>query len=126
MAAAISPTGKITRYQYTIDFEPATFRLALVEASEGKIGTSFDQILLWCMHYDPNANRYSADARKLLSVVAGLFVLAMVGLLAPFWFSKKSASGSTPSSQLSEAKSEEPSSEDGSDPSVSENREVSV
>jgi hypothetical protein len=28
-------------------------RLGLVEASEGKIGTPVDQVLLFCYHYDP-------------------------------------------------------------------------
>ena len=55
--------------------------------SMGKIGSSLDAFVLWCSHYDPYENRYSASARMLMSVCAGGFVVVgMVGLL-PFWIS---------------------------------------
>ncbi len=63
-------------------------RLALLEASEGKIGTTLDAFILWCMHYDESENRYSADARKLLAVGAGFFVMVVLAFSYPFWFSK--------------------------------------
>ncbi len=75
MAVAISPKGKITRYLYDVAFDPATMKMALLEASEGKIGTPLDSFVLWCMQYDANENRYSADAKKLLSLAAGAFVV---------------------------------------------------
>ncbi len=89
MAVAISPKGKITRYLYDVAFDPATMKMALLEASEGKIGTPLDSFVLWCMQYDANENRYSADAKKLLSLAAGAFVLIVIGSTAPFWFSKR-------------------------------------
>ncbi len=91
VAIGISPSGKITRYLYTVGFTPETIRLSLVEASEGRIGTTADQILLWCFHYNPDENRYSADARRLLSFAAGAFVLIGLGASAPFWFSRRKA-----------------------------------
>ncbi len=91
VAIGISPLGKITRYLYTVGFTPETIRLSLVEASEGRIGTTADQILLWCFHYNPDENRYSADARRLLSFAAGAFVLIGLGASAPFWFSRQKA-----------------------------------
>ena len=91
VAIGISPSGKITRYLYTVGFTPETIRLSLVEASEGRIGTTADQILLWCFHYNPDENRYSADARRLLSFAAGAFVLIVFGASAPFWFSRRKA-----------------------------------
>ncbi|MDZ4847737.1 MAG: SCO family protein [Pirellulaceae bacterium] len=91
VAIGISPSGKITRYLYSIGFAPETIRLSLVEASEGRIGTTADQILLWCFHYNPDENRYSADARRLLSFAAGAFVLIGLGASAPFWFSRQKA-----------------------------------
>jgi protein SCO1/2 len=89
VAIGISPHGKVTRYLYSVAFPPETLRLALVEASEGRIGTTADQILLWCFHYNPDENRYSADARRLLSFAAGAFVLIGLGASAPFWFSRR-------------------------------------
>lgn len=88
VAILLSPSGKITRYLYSVRFEPETLKLSLVEAGEGKIGTTADQILLWCFHYDPSANRYSADAKRILAFAAGAFVLIGSGVLIPFWFSR--------------------------------------
>jgi protein SCO1/2 len=89
-AAAIflAPNGKITRYLYELGFNGNTFKMAALEAGEGRIGTSMDMIALWCVHYNPMENRYSASARRMLSVAAAFFVA--VGLVAsiPFWWSK--------------------------------------
>ncbi|MCE3017288.1 MAG: SCO family protein [Pirellula sp.] len=88
-AMMISPKGRITRYLYEIGFTGETLKMALVEAGEGKIGSSLDAFVLWCSHYDANENRYSASARLLLSVCAGGFVtVGLVGLL-PFWISNR-------------------------------------
>lgn len=94
VALMISPKGVVTRYLYSISFDPETLRLSLVEAGEGKIGTTSDQILLWCFHYNPSENRYSADAKRLLSFAAGAFVLIGVGISIPFWFSRAPGSSS--------------------------------
>jgi protein SCO1/2 len=36
--------------------------MAIVEASEGKIGNAVDQLLLLCFHYDPATGKYSRNA----------------------------------------------------------------
>ena len=48
----LTPEGKISRYLYGIQYPSRDLRLGLVEASEGKIGTPVDPILLFCYHYD--------------------------------------------------------------------------
>ena len=53
-AAIIStPQGKISRYLHGVHFEPKTFRLSVVEASKGVIGTITDSFALFCFRYDP-------------------------------------------------------------------------
>src|SRR5271154_5736938 len=42
----LTPEGKISRYFYGIQYPSRELRLGLVEASEGKIGTPVDQVLL--------------------------------------------------------------------------------
>lgn len=92
-AIFISPKGRITRYLYEVGFTPETLKMALVEAGEGKIGSYLDAFVLRCYHYDANENRYSANARTLLSITAGLFVIIGVISSLPFWISwrRKSA-----------------------------------
>lgn len=86
-AIFISPKGRITRYLYEVGFTPETLKMALVEAGEGKIGSYLDAFVLRCYHYDANENRYSANARTLLSITAALFVTVGVISSLPFWIS---------------------------------------
>lgn len=82
----LSPKGMVTRYLYSPSIEPNTMNMALIEGSQGKLGTSLDAIALWCMAYDPASNRYTAVGYKMLSLGAAAFVLMLLGLTAPFWF----------------------------------------
>lgn len=86
VCVAMTPEGRLSRYLYGVTFDPQTLRLALVESSAGKIGTTLDQILLFCFHYDNQAGRYSLSARRLMTA-AGLFttVLLISVLGRMFW-----------------------------------------
>jgi protein SCO1/2 len=46
----LTPDGRVSRYLYGIEYPARDLRLALVEASGGKIGSPVDQILLLCYH----------------------------------------------------------------------------
>lgn len=88
----ISSEGRICRYFLSLGEEPAQFKLALSEAGEGKLTTTMsDSFVQMCYSFDPEANRYTADARRLLSFSAGAFVLLVLGFTAPFWFSGRAA-----------------------------------
>ena len=54
----LTEKGVISRYLYGISFPSRDLRLALVEASEGKIGNTVDKLILYCLHYDPDAKGY--------------------------------------------------------------------
>ncbi len=83
----LSADGRICRYFLSLGQEPAQFKFALSEAAEGKLNSTMsDTFVQMCYSYDPDANRYTADARRLLSFSAGAFVLLMLGFTAPFWF----------------------------------------
>ncbi len=56
----LTPGGKVSRYFYDIKYSPRDVRLGLVEASENKIGSPIDQVLLFCFHYDPAEGKYGA------------------------------------------------------------------
>jgi len=76
-AAAIfvlTPDGRVSRYLYGVEFPARDLRLALVEASEGRVGTSFDRLLLTCFRYDPASRRYEP-------YVMGVVRVAMLGVL---------------------------------------------
>jgi protein SCO1 len=58
----LTPDGRTSRYFYGFEYKPRDLRLAIVEASEGKVGTAVDQFLLLCFHYDPITGKYSRNA----------------------------------------------------------------
>jgi protein SCO1/2 len=79
-AAAIlilTPDGRINRYFYGVQYPARDFRLGLVDASEGKIGTLTDQALLYCYQYDPMTGKYGLVVMNVLRAAGGLTVLAL-------------------------------------------------
>jgi len=55
-----TPAGVLSHYLYGIEYPMRNLRLALVEASEGRIGNPVDRLLLFCYHYDPSTGEYTA------------------------------------------------------------------
>ena len=79
----LTPKGHVSKYLYGVEFAPMDFKLAMVSAGEGKIGTLLDQALMYCFHYDPATGKYSvaimtfvrlAGAVTLLGILAFVFV----------------------------------------------------
>jgi protein SCO1/2 len=87
-AAAIfvlSPDGRISRYLYGIDFPARDMKLALVEASKGKVGTTLDRVLLSCFKYDPASRRYEPYVMAFIRIGGSLVFLALATLLTLLW-----------------------------------------
>jgi len=80
-AAAIfvaTPTGAIARYFIGLDYAPRSLRYALVEASDNRLGTVADQVILFCYHYDPATGKYGAATLTAVRIGGVLTVLAFV------------------------------------------------
>jgi protein SCO1 len=77
----LTPQGKISRYFYGIQYPSRDMRLGLVEASEGKIGTPVDQVLLFCYHYDPSTGKYGLLISRLIQLAGAVIVLAIASLI---------------------------------------------
>ena len=74
----LTPDGRISRYLYGVRFEPKNMRFALLESSEGKIGSTLDRFILWCHIYDPDANSYVVFALRLMQI-GGVVTLLFLG-----------------------------------------------
>ena len=91
----LTPEGKIAQYYYGVEFAPKDLRLGLIQASENKIGTVVDQLLLYCYHYDPNTGKYGAIISRVLQLSAGATVLILgIFLVAMFRMSPTTAANS--------------------------------
>ena len=87
-AAAIfvcTPDGRVARYLYGIEYPPKRLKLGLLEASEGKIGSTLDQLILYCYHYDPSNRRYSPVAMNIMRVGGGATASILAVALGMFW-----------------------------------------
>lgn len=85
-AAAImflTPDGRVSRYLYGVKFKSRDVRLALSEASEGKLGSAGDKILLFCFHYDPEARSYVPFARNIMRA-GGVGIIVILGSILYF------------------------------------------
>ena len=83
-AAAImvlTPEGKISKYFYGVEFAPKDLRFGLIEASQNKIGTVVDQMLLYCYHYNPATGKYGAVIMNVLRLAGVATVLILGGLV---------------------------------------------
>lgn len=76
----VSPDGTLSRYLYGVDFPSRDLRLALVEASAGKVGTTLDRVLLRCYRYDPATRRYALFISTYLRA-GGLLILLVAGTI---------------------------------------------
>jgi protein SCO1 len=76
----LTPDGRVSRYLFGIQFLSRDLRLALVEASAGKVGSLTDQFLLYCFHYDAESGKYRFAIMTAMRLGAAL----TLGFLAAF------------------------------------------
>jgi len=81
----VTPDGRVARYLYGIEYPPRDLRLALLEASRGEIGSPWDQVLLFCFHYDPSSRQYAPVAMNIMRLGGGVTVVALGSALGLLW-----------------------------------------
>ena len=78
----LTPDGRLARYLFGIEYGPRDLRYAIVEASNGKVGSAVDSLLLYCYHYDPTTGRYGVAIMRVIRVAAAATVLALGAFIA--------------------------------------------
>ncbi len=76
----LTPEGKISQYYFGVEYAPKDLRLGLIQASDNKIGTLADQVLLYCYHYDPATGKYGAIIARVLKL-SGFATILLLGAL---------------------------------------------
>jgi protein SCO1/2 len=81
----LSPEGKITRYIYGISYKQFDLKLSLIEASQGKVGTTIDRLILSCFHYDPKAGSYVPMAMNIMRLGGVITLVVLTAILGSLW-----------------------------------------
>ncbi|HEY4083733.1 MAG TPA: SCO family protein [Burkholderiaceae bacterium] len=82
----LTPDGLVSHYFFGVRYEPAALRTALLEASQGHVGTLVDRLLLLCSHLDPLLAARDGEVMSLMRGVAVLVLLMLSGLVV--WIRK--------------------------------------
>jgi protein SCO1/2 len=81
----LTEKGKISRYFYGLEYSGRDLKLALLEASEGKIGSTLDKVILYCFHYDPDEGSYTLFAANIMKLGGLLTFIILAAVLGVFW-----------------------------------------
>lgn len=76
----LTKEGKVSRIVKNTTFEAEDLRLALVEASEGKLGTFLDQVRLNCLTFDSRSSTYTLTAMTVMRV-GGVITVVVLGTM---------------------------------------------
>jgi protein SCO1/2 len=77
----LTPDGRLARYLFGVEYGPRDLRYALVEASDGKVGSRVDTLLLYCFHYDPMTGRYGLVIMRAIRLAGAATVLALCSFI---------------------------------------------
>jgi protein SCO1 len=85
----LTPQGKLSHYFYGVEYSPKDLRLSIVEASENKIGSPVDQLLLFCYHYDPATGKYGPVVMNFIQLGGIITICLIVGLILVLKYREK-------------------------------------
>ena len=83
----LTPTGRVSHYLYGVEYSAKELKLALMQASAGKIGSPVDQILLYCYHYDPTTGKYSLEILNVMRLAGA--ATAAITAVAVLWMLRR-------------------------------------
>lgn len=85
----ISPDGTLTRILWGLAFDPKDFKMAVVEASQGKVGTIVDRILISCFRYDNMEHKYTVYAWGIMRLAGIIMVVLVATFLFRSWYQER-------------------------------------
>jgi len=77
-----------------VEYSAKDMRLGIVEASQNKIGSLADQVLLYCYHYDPRTGRYGATIVNVIRLAGLTTVIVLGGFIVVLFRKEKHDQGS--------------------------------
>jgi protein SCO1/2 len=83
----VTTDGKLAQYYLGVEYSPKDILLGLIQASDNKIGSPVANILTYCYHYDPHANKQSLRIARVVQL-GGIVTMAGLGGFIFFMFRK--------------------------------------
>ncbi|HVE59941.1 MAG TPA: SCO family protein [Pyrinomonadaceae bacterium] len=80
-----TPEGKLSRYLYGIDYAPKDVKFAVMESAQNKIGSSAEQLMLYCFHYDPATGKYGLSILRVMRLGGIATLIGLGAMLFVFW-----------------------------------------
>lgn len=77
----LTPDGRVSKYFYGVQYQASDLRFGLIQASNNKIGTPVDKILLFCCKYNVSTGKYDLFVSRLLAIVGALTILVLGSFL---------------------------------------------
>lgn len=88
----LTPQGRVARYFFGIEYATRDLRMALIDASQGRVGSPVEKILLFCYQYDPSSGKYSLAIVRVIQVASAATLLLLGGfMLTMFYLDKRQA-----------------------------------
>ncbi len=87
----LTPTGKVSRYFYGIEYSPRDLRMGIIDASQGKVGSPVEKIILFCYQYDPTTGKYSLAIIRIVQIASVFTVLVLGSFMATQIYREKRA-----------------------------------
>jgi protein SCO1/2 len=85
----LTPGGKVARYFYGIEYSPRDLRMGIIDASQGKVGSPVEKVILFCFQYDPSTGKYSLAIIRVIQLASVLTVLALGGFISTQMYREK-------------------------------------
>ena len=92
-AIVLANDGTISRYLHGIQFEPRDVKLALNEASNGKVGNIVDSVMLFCFKYDRHQSKYGLQVYRVMQLAGAITVAILAMWLIPVMIRAKRENG---------------------------------
>jgi protein SCO1/2 len=84
----VSPDGLLSRTLWGLSYNPRDMKFSLMDASQGKLGSVIDKILITCFQLSHDG-KYTATVWGIMRIGGGIMVTLMAVLLSLLWFKEK-------------------------------------
>jgi protein SCO1/2 len=81
----LTPDGRVSKYFYGVEYSARDLKYGLMEASDQKIGSPVDNLLLYCYHYDPTTGKYGVATMTAVRIGGAATIFGLVAFWAVMW-----------------------------------------